>query len=914
MNRRRLAKSVPTRAKRARAGSVTTRNRWLQPLQRLVVLLLAVLGFLFCLLSGYQLQVQSARAVCAALLFSALFFSVFSFRLFLAPLLVCIGLAGLWVVFNDQSLMQGLLLLVETTLGPLKLHLPDTIEALLEPHDAQEAFTLMNTALVALLYPVTLLAAFFTIRRSSVFGLVFATLPLLIPIPFFSLAPALIPFFCLIAAYFAQYVFIIGGYMSRTVTSGGKRPVLVCRDADIAAQRPALQMLSLAILPVILLALLVSLVFLPERDYVRPEAVERLQQRILNLDFGPSVLRSNDGLTHGDLRNLTDIRFSGEPALKVRVSQQRSLYLRDFAGASYSSSGWESVSNATYRQYADSFSGAAPQNLHALAAAAGTSEAAPYSLSVQNIAANASSLWMPNGLVTLVDDIPGAIALQDAALGASGIGGMKRYSVEALPCEGTLSPMPIAGDALDASALKNAYLSAAGSALGLTGAGSGEAARIQSTAQAYIGYVFDAYTGLPEDTMQAAQRLCDTYGLSLSIQNGTLDLFETCRNLYWLLSGQCTYAYAPPTIPESADFTTYFLEQSRQGYCVHFATAATVLLRALGVPARYAEGYIVIPDDYEKTADAEGFIDIEDTHAHAWVELFDPAQLEWIPVEMTASSGSGSAASPGATPDGGENTAAPTPDTTPTPSPTPTPNPTPDPASNSTPSPSNAAEATDETDPENTPDSADGLSQPLITPTPAPDTAENNGNDDGSDSDDGGSDSDDGDSSPNGSDGDGEAAGLDGVPQGIPAATLRALLIALGGFLLLGMLVLAAFAWRRAMIKRRRQAFMQKDTNLGVLAACRFAVAILRFAGCAPLDALQTPADYAQAVAKQLPWLAQDSVRTLLELAQRARFSGKSCSKHTRDETAAFAVSLAAAVKAHLPRLKRFLFYWRYPV
>ena len=37
----------------------------------------------------------------------------------------------------------------------------------------------------------------------------------------------------------------------------------------------------------------------------------------------------------------------------------------------------------------------------------------------------------------------------------------------------------------------------------------------------------------------------------------------------------------------------YFLSDSRRGYCMHYASAATLMLRALGVPARYVQGYTV---------------------------------------------------------------------------------------------------------------------------------------------------------------------------------------------------------------------------------------------------------------------------------------------------------------------------------
>ena len=76
--------------------------------------------------------------------------------------------------------------------------------------------------------------------------------------------------------------------------------------------------------------------------------------------------------------------------------------------------------------------------------------------------------------------------------------------------------------------------------------------------------------------------------------------------------------------PEGADFATWFLQEAKSGYCVHFATTGTVLLRALGIPARYAEGYIVIQKDYEKQPDK------------SWLRNWDSA-LPTLPAEQGVS-------------------------------------------------------------------------------------------------------------------------------------------------------------------------------------------------------------------------------------------------------------------------------------
>lgn len=91
-----------------------------------------------------------------------------------------------------------------------------------------------------------------------------------------------------------------------------------------------------------------------------------------------------------------------------------------------------------------------------------------------------------------------------------------------------------------------------------------------------------------------------------------------------------TYTEKPGAAPEGQDFVLYFLEESPRGYCIHFASAAAVLMRALNVPARYIEGYTVKTSNFK----ADGSAEIPDRQAHAWVEVWADGQ-GWTPIEAT---------------------------------------------------------------------------------------------------------------------------------------------------------------------------------------------------------------------------------------------------------------------------------------
>lgn len=76
-----------------------------------------------------------------------------------------------------------------------------------------------------------------------------------------------------------------------------------------------------------------------------------------------------------------------------------------------------------------------------------------------------------------------------------------------------------------------------------------------------------------------------------------------------------------------------FMQVGRAGYSVHFASAATLILRYYGIAARYAEGYIVTSDAAQGMLSGSP-IKLTDGDFHAWTEYYlDGAG--WIPLEVT---------------------------------------------------------------------------------------------------------------------------------------------------------------------------------------------------------------------------------------------------------------------------------------
>jgi len=92
-----------------------------------------------------------------------------------------------------------------------------------------------------------------------------------------------------------------------------------------------------------------------------------------------------------------------------------------------------------------------------------------------------------------------------------------------------------------------------------------------------------------------------------------------------------TYDLEVPASPPGADAVDHFLFETRAGFCDHSASAMTVMLRSLGVAARYVSGYGM--GTYHPEVNAWL---VTSANAHAWVEVYFPG-LGWVEFEPTPS-------------------------------------------------------------------------------------------------------------------------------------------------------------------------------------------------------------------------------------------------------------------------------------
>ena len=162
------------------------------------------------------------------------------------------------------------------------------------------------------------------------------------------------------------------------------------------------------------------------------------------------------------------------------------------------------------------------------------------------------------------------------------------------------------------------------------------------------------YLEVPEDNKAAINDLIFEAGLSKKDSPE-----ETVAKLAAYYEAEIPYTIRPGATPGNDDFVNFFLTENRKGYCAHFASTAVLTFRALGIPARYCEGYAVsysqvlsrgelvegTEDDYDKFYSgysalgrtAVVSVNATDANAHAWVEIYVDGK-GWMVAEVTPSS------------------------------------------------------------------------------------------------------------------------------------------------------------------------------------------------------------------------------------------------------------------------------------
>lgn len=160
----------------------------------------------------------------------------------------------------------------------------------------------------------------------------------------------------------------------------------------------------------------------------------------------------------------------------------------------------------------------------------------------------------------------------------------------------------------------------------------------------YEAFVYDEYLDLPEGIFEDIKYEFALMGINTSTNEGRQRVIKGLQKYF---DDNYDYSLNFGKTEDGKDPLEYFFEDTKKGYCVHFASTAVIMLRAMGIPARYASGYIVHSGKVSEgklvgnVSDNRGEkeynlrkVNVTDKSAHAWVEVYY-SDYGWVPVEMT---------------------------------------------------------------------------------------------------------------------------------------------------------------------------------------------------------------------------------------------------------------------------------------
>ena len=149
-------------------------------------------------------------------------------------------------------------------------------------------------------------------------------------------------------------------------------------------------------------------------------------------------------------------------------------------------------------------------------------------------------------------------------------------------------------------------------------------AQLEKAGTNYPQWVTDRYLQLPNSITARTRQLAQ------QITSGYDNPYDKAVAVTNYLRDNIHYSQTIPNPPPNQEIIDWFLFDLRQGFCNYYSTAEVILLRAVGIPARwnvgYAEGQVI----------QDGSFIVRQRDAHAWPEVYFP-DYGWVEFEPTAS-------------------------------------------------------------------------------------------------------------------------------------------------------------------------------------------------------------------------------------------------------------------------------------
>lgn len=383
--------------------------------------------------------------------------------------------------------------------------------------------------------------------------------------------------------------------------------------------------------------------------------------------FGTSVLLSNEKpailtsveeicdsvsyfIRYGDDRNLKDGSFSNidertvsdKRVLKItNASSDGPLYLKGFTGADYTSKGWQELDRQAYHDnfglfaYMETNEFSPVTQIAAYMEQTGAGETSE--LTIENISGIRKYVYVPYGVRSILDG--SAEYFYDENVVSNGLFGQKNYTVAYYPSAAQGNMVNIASH----TSQRTEEMTIGDGSEGLNyfelSRDNDANYNYMELEQNYRSFVYEYYLTVPEELLSEVGLAVDS-----AMQNESRDMTydDVIRAVRRYFLENTEYSDMPvgeetaDSQESNDDVVTSILTTGASGHSKHYATAAVLMLRSKGIPARYVEGYYLSDEDINNSTveDGERVTYATEGNAHSWVEVYDDG-YGWIPVEVT---------------------------------------------------------------------------------------------------------------------------------------------------------------------------------------------------------------------------------------------------------------------------------------
>lgn len=143
----------------------------------------------------------------------------------------------------------------------------------------------------------------------------------------------------------------------------------------------------------------------------------------------------------------------------------------------------------------------------------------------------------------------------------------------------------------------------------------------------YLDYVNNVYLSVPDELIEPLGEYMNEHNLNFVIDlSNQAEKYRAATQLADFLREN--YVYSLIASIDSNNPITSFLNDTKSGHCALYASSMTLMLRMMGIPARYCTGFVAQPSNGEPVI-------LRSKNLHAWCEVY-LEKLGWVTFDPTA--------------------------------------------------------------------------------------------------------------------------------------------------------------------------------------------------------------------------------------------------------------------------------------